>query len=58
MKAVPVNILDKLKAIFYYFSPSGEFVELQAKRQASLEIDPLITELARTKNEKAAQVIL
>lgn len=54
MKAAPLNIIGKLKTIFYYFSPSGEFVELQAKKQASLQTAPPVTDLPSTKNEKQA----
>lgn len=58
MKAAALNIVGKLKTMFYYFSPSGEFVELQAKQQASLQTDPPITELSRANEEKTAPVVL
>ncbi len=58
MKAVPLNIIDKLKTFFYSFSPSGEFVQLHDKKPAPSPNDPPITELARAKKEKAGRVML
>ena len=37
MKTVAILLIDKLKALFYSFSPNGEFVHFQDKQPASLQ---------------------
>jgi hypothetical protein len=58
MKTVSVLLIDKLKAIFYSFSPRGEFVHFQDKRPSSLQKEEPLAEPATIKKEKPDLALL
>jgi hypothetical protein len=58
MKTVSVFLIDKLKAIFYSFGPSGEFIHFQDKYPGSLQKKAPEAEPATIKKEKTDLVLL